>query len=167
LIILHLSLFALKVPLSDPMTPFASALLALATLHILCSVDISWALGMYYPEAKHRLYIVQGALEMGLIGLSAILCNLYAAILSADHPSAPMLLFFALLLLLSVLLFGNEYSRPPLAVPSPVIPVPTPHPNVGMRARPHFNRAPLLSTRLDLRGFLARPRAPTHEGKNK
>jgi hypothetical protein len=149
-LLLHLCLFSLSVPLADPMTPFASLLLALTALHVLCLIDLSWALGLLFPESRHRLSIIQGAIEMGLVGLSAVLSNLYAAIIFEDNPSPALLIIFTFLLLLSVLLFGNELSRPSMAVPSGSLP-----------------SAPRKGPHLDLRGFLARPRAPPHEGKNK
>ena len=149
-LLLHLCLFALSVPLADPMAPFASILLTLTTLHFICIIDLSWALSFLFPEATHRLSIIQGAIEMGLVGLSAVLSNLYAAIIFEDHPSTALLVLFTFLLLLSVLLFGNELSRPSMAVPSAYLP-----------------SAPPKAAALNLGGFLARPRARAIESKNK
>ena len=153
LFLLHLALFALTVPLADPMAPFAATLVCLAVLHLLCIADLSWILGRFFPSAGHKLNVLQGAIEMGLVGLSVILANLYAAVLSGGHPSPALLALFTMLLLLSVLLFGNELARPPPAVPSPV-------PKV-LAAWPAHAVRPLLSTR----NFLALPRGL--EGKNK
>lgn len=152
-LVLHLSLYALNTPLSDPMAPFAGALIGgLGTLLVISMVDIAWVLGLFFRGAKRAPHIIQGAIEMGLVGLAAVLCNLYCAILADDQPSVPLLISFTALFLLSVLLFANELSRPQEAVPS-AVPNPPPRPQ------------PLRA--LNLRGFLARPRARTHEGKNK
>ena len=154
LFLLHLALFALAVPLADPMAPFAATLVCLAVLHLLCIADLGWVLGLFFrPEARHKLNVLQGAIEMGLVGLSVILANLYAAVLSDGHPSPALLVLFTLLLLFSVLLFGNELTSKPLAVPSA-------RPKAHAQWPAHSVR-PLLSTR----HFLALPRGL--EGKNK
>lgn len=164
-LLLHLCLFSLSVPLSNAMAPFASILIALAVLHVLCIVDLGWALGFLFPEARHRLSIIQGAIEMGLVGLSAVLSNLYAAIIFENHISTALLIFFTSLLLLSILLFGNELSRPPQAVPSAAPPSAPPkhlNLNLGGFLAPRHN-----STGRPVQSFITGGYRPAHEGKNK
>jgi hypothetical protein len=152
-LILHLSLYALNTPLQDPLTPFAGGLIGgLCTLLLVCMTNIGWALSFLFPNSKRNLSIIQGCIEMGLVGMATVLCNVYCASLAKYQPSVPLLTSFTLLLLLSVLLFANEFSRPDRVVPSAVA---TPAPaRQGQRV-------------LNLNGFLMRSRARMHEGKNK
>ena len=115
LVAMHLTLFSLHAPLEKTLPYFSYILCALVVAQVLIVVDLVWLGAVIWPaqsaDARWRLIVISGVVEIGFLALISSLCNAFAVVIGGGQLSGPLFTALTLLILLWAVLFWNEMTR--------------------------------------------------------